>query len=116
MGYQSINEKDNFGFTLMHHCACTGLLDVALFLIKNGGDVTIANNLNQNCLLLTIQHGHLEMFKLFLDLGCDYHGKDNYEFTSLLYAVQSNQNVLFAYLVALGVDINVFKFFYIIIF
>jgi len=47
------------------------------------------------------------MFKLILDVGGDYHSKDIFNYTCLLYAVKSNSMALFFYLVYLGASLNV---------
>jgi ankyrin repeat protein len=55
---------------------------------------------------MTCNHGYNELFKLFLDLGGDYHGKDDFDYTCMLYTVKSNSMNLFFYLVYLGANLN----------
>lgn len=47
------------------------------------------------------------MFKLFLDLGGDYHSKDAFNYTCLLYSVKSNSLPLFFYLIYLGASLDI---------
>ena len=40
----ALEAKDKFGFTLLHHASSQGLLDLSIFLLKNGADVNYAND------------------------------------------------------------------------
>ena len=40
----ALEAKDKFGFTLLHHTASQGLLDLSIFLLKNGADVNYIND------------------------------------------------------------------------
>ncbi len=55
--------------------------------------------------MISANSGNIELFKLFLDKGCDYHSKDIYQFSALLYAIKSQCLSIFFYLIALGADI-----------
>jgi len=47
------------------------------------------------------------MFKLFLDVGGDFHSKDDFGYTCLLYSVKSNSVPLFFYLIYLGASLDI---------
>ncbi len=77
MKYKPIDSKDEYNYTLLMHCAALNLRDIGLFLLNNGADVNTLNSSLQTPIMLAVNFGHYQMFKLLYERGSDLFCEDN---------------------------------------
>jgi ankyrin repeat protein len=72
-----IDEKDENGYTLLHHGVKMGNYEIVDFIIYNGSDVNIRDNGGNTPLHLAAELNEKEIFKLLLEYGGDITIKNN---------------------------------------
>ncbi len=76
-----IDEKDNDGYTLLHHVVTMRNYEIADFLIYNGVDVNIRDKKGNTPLHLAAELNEKEIFQLLLEYGGDLSIKNNFQRT-----------------------------------
>ncbi|WP_372715155.1 ankyrin repeat domain-containing protein [Ilyobacter sp.] len=72
-----IDEKDENGYTFLHHVVTMGNYEIADFLVYNGVDVNIRDKRGNTPLHLAAELNEKEIFKLLLEYGGDLTIKNN---------------------------------------
>ena len=98
-----IHERDDAGFTLLHHAAWSFDLDLFQYLIEKGSNVFSKTKDDRNCLHLAAERGDLKICKVvFQNYNFDIHARDDDERTVFHYAALSGDLELLLYLIENG--------------
>ena len=98
-----IHERDDAGFTLLHHAAWSFDLDLFQYLIEKGSNVFSKTKDDRNCLHLAAERGDLKICKVvFQNYNFDIHARDDDERTVFHYAALSGDLELLLFLIESG--------------
>lgn len=109
----NVNERDEYGWTLLHVAAKGDNVECAKYLLSTGFKPGVKdNNLNQS-LHIAADQGKLEMAKLLVEKGADVNAKNRFGITPLHKAIDGNMNILEGadyevaeFLISKGADVN----------
>lgn len=94
-GKDVIHCRDQFGQTALHRCAqCINNCQVIHFLVENGAEIDVIDDLGRTPLVSTIIAGSLPGMKALLEKGANILVKDKMGFNSLHYAVKHKRKLI----------------------
>ncbi|XP_010680764.2 uncharacterized protein LOC104895835 [Beta vulgaris subsp. vulgaris] len=106
-GKTMIHDKDNEGYGILHFAVFSGNLDVARFLIDNGVDINMVNDLGETALILAATGADTELAKLLVVHGdANVNAKDEYGCTAMHHAANTGNLELCKFLIQYGADID----------
>ena len=101
-----ISVRDDSGWSVLHHAACSFDLEIFQYLIEKGSDIFAKAKSNSSCLHIAAQVGDLKICKAVLqNYDFDINARDDDGFTFLHSAAWSGYSELLKYLIETGSDI-----------
>ena len=101
-----IHARDDDGWSVLHHAALSGNLELLQYFIQNGSDVFSETKDVRSCLHLSAKEGHLEICRvLFQNYNFDIDSKDDYGMSMLHQASFSGDSEVLQYLIEKGGNI-----------
>jgi ankyrin repeat protein len=86
-GEANVNEdRDQYGWTALHHASDKGYLEISELLTSSGADVNIRDRYGSTALHLASINDHLEIVQLLLCQGADMSIRNNFGSTALDWA------------------------------
>ena len=101
-----IHERDDSGWSALHHGAWSFDLELFQYLIEKGSDIFVKTRKNRSCLHLAALVGDLRICRVVLrNYNVDINARDDYGFTVLHSAAGSGDSELLQYLIENGSDV-----------
>lgn len=104
--YINIKAKDGNGFSAMHYAEKGHNIGTTQYLIDNGFNVNVMNNLGKTPIVHAIKHGDIGMVDYLIDHGANINTVDIKNRTLLHHAIKYGQFDIVKYLVDKGININ----------
>ena len=101
------NNKNDNGWTQIHHSAKNGYIQKIEFLADMGANIHLKTNDGKNCLHIAAANGYLNLCKVLTDKhNFDVYTTDNYGWTALHYSAESGTYELIKLFIEKGPDVN----------
>ncbi|RMG00336.1 MAG: ankyrin repeat domain-containing protein, partial [Acidobacteria bacterium] len=102
-----LDERDDYGRTLLMGAACNNDKSVVEYLLENGRDVNAKNSNGWTALMYAAKGGCKEIVELLIEKGADVNAQDEAGWTALMYAGVKCCKETFELLIERGVDPSV---------
>ena len=104
-----VNLTDEEGWSLLHHAAACGQVEVIWFLQENGCYIDIVDVNGRTALHYAAANGFVESVRALIEMGSDVNALDNEHTTPLQWAVMSEQYAVMEALIEHGGSVDVGK-------
>ena len=103
----NVNEKDDQGWTAMHHACHQGNLEAAKMLFKLNARIDCKQNSQKTPLHLATRNGHLDIVKFLCEAKASINAKTIHGTTALHMAVEKGHLEIVKYLISKDAQVNV---------
>lgn len=108
LGFCKVNVPDLEGYTVLHHAASGGHIEICQFLLwSKKVDMNARSKLSCTPLISAAKNGHEEVVKMLLERGADFEAKDDKSRTPIWWAAEKSHDGVVKLLLEKGADFEV---------